>query len=591
MSVPHYRFVSKRASRLRRKPLAVCLGALIAGAGANASERVVARPDGDFVVPVTNCDDSGPGSLRDVLASAVDGDHIAFAAGIGCNVVSLTSGPIVIANDANGMPFGLLDITGLGREELTIDGGNLDRVFVHDAGAGASLTLRNLKITHGRGDGDGGCVLAHGSIALSDVEISDCTAGIVSGNAPQGNVPVRGGGLYAGNGATLENSVVSGNQVYGGVSYAYGGGIFAMNAITLTASTISNNAVHSDGGGSHGGGIAAGDLTERAQATITLVSSIVTGNTADSMCDFCGVRGGGVWTYGNSTFDGGEISANGASSAAGYGTGGGLYFRSRYGGPPVTATVTGTHFHCNSADDSGGGIGAGGDLIVSRADIDCNTATRDGGGIELLAGNLTLTDSTLAGNVAMGRGGGIFLFGYGDVAATNSTISGNVATNGGAIGNTYGSLHLANSTIAFNQAFEHGGGVYQRYAYYPFELRSTIVAGNTGTDGPEDIWPPGMTVTGSNSLVVAAAGVELPNDTLSADPLLQPLTMNGGSTLTHALGEGSPAIDAGSNDAFLDFDQRGEGFARVVGTEADIGAFEVQPAGPVDEIFADGFEP
>jgi hypothetical protein len=67
--------------------------------------------------------------------------------------------------------------------------------------------------------------------------------------------------------------------------------------------------------------------------------------------------------------------------------------------------------------------------------------------------------------------------------------------------------------------------------------------------------------------------------------------MNGGSTLTHALGEGSPAIDAGSNDAFLDFDQRGEGFARVVGTEADIGAFEVQPAGPVDEIFADGFEP
>src|SRR5439155_10155428 len=65
---------------------------------------------------------------------------------------------------------------------------------------------------------------------------------------------------------------------------------------------------------------------------------------------------------------------------------------------------------------------------------------------------------------------------------------------------------------------------------------------------------------------------------------------NGGPTMTHALLPGSPAISAGSNanlpaDTFdldgdantaepLPVDQRGVGFARVVNTTVDIGAFE-----------------
>jgi hypothetical protein len=42
---------------------------------------------------------------------------------------------------------------------------------------------------------------------------------------------------------------------------------------------------------------------------------------------------------------------------------------------------------------------------------------------------------------------------------------------------------------------------------------------------------------------------------------------------------GSPAIDAGDPSVEVDpeeFDQRGEGFARVAGGRVDIGAFEVQ---------------
>lgn len=51
---------------------------------------------------------------------------------------------------------------------------------------------------------------------------------------------------------------------------------------------------------------------------------------------------------------------------------------------------------------------------------------------------------------------------------------------------------------------------------------------------------------------------------------------------------GSPAIDAGANPFGLDTDQRGEGYARVIGPAADIGAYEVQT--PSDVIFINGFE-
>jgi hypothetical protein len=55
-----------------------------------------------------------------------------------------------------------------------------------------------------------------------------------------------------------------------------------------------------------------------------------------------------------------------------------------------------------------------------------------------------------------------------------------------------------------------------------------------------------------------------------------------------ALLPGSPAIDAGNNSNAPAYDQRGPGFARVVGSAIDIGAFEVQPATQVTHLGVSG---
>ena len=58
------------------------------------------------------------------------------------------------------------------------------------------------------------------------------------------------------------------------------------------------------------------------------------------------------------------------------------------------------------------------------------------------------------------------------------------------------------------------------------------------------------------------------------NPRLGPLADNGGSTLTHALLSGSPAINAGDNTGAPATDQRG--WPRIACGTTDIGAFEWQ---------------
>jgi hypothetical protein len=129
-------------------------------------------------------------------------------------------------------------------------------------------------------------------------------------------------------------------------------------------------------------------------------------------------------------------------------------------------------------------------------------------------------------------------------------------------------------------------------------LHNTLIAGNfrgaTGT-ARDDVYGP-LNPAGDYNLIGDGSGMTglsngvngnlVGNYAAPLDPLLGPLQDNGGPTQTMALLPGSPAIDAGNNAYATEWDQRGEGFPRVVGIldpdnpVIDIGAFEVQADGP-----------
>jgi parallel beta helix pectate lyase-like protein len=561
---------------LRRSSLALCFAAVLALPPAIAS-----------TITVSNCDDSGAGSLRDAVTSAISGDTIGFDATLACSTITLTSGAITIATGADGLPLTALEIQGPGRNALAIDGNYIDRVIAHEAGVGGALTISGLALHHGFTSGDGGCVLAEGAVDLSDVELTECSAGI----GGLGTIAVRGGALSVGDAASLSSSFVGDSTVNGGSGFAYGAGIFAGRSLSMDSSTVSGNFATSDTNATYGGGVSVGRRDMQMQGTLTVTLSDIQNNAAFSHCGYCPVRGGGAFVYGNTSMGASSISGNSAFSDAHYGAGGGLYFKSAFDAAPVGATLVYTNIGSNSADNDGGAIGASGDLQIIQATISGNSGLA-GGAIVQLAGTLTLYDSLMTGNIAQTNGGAVWLHGYGDVTVKNSTISENLAQgNGGAIANSYGSVHLTNATVTGNSANGLGGGVWFEYPYYALGIESTIVAGNMAGGSANDIFAPGGTVEGSHDLIVAAPGLDVPIDTISDDPLLLPLADNGGVTMTHALAQSSPAIDAGDNPLGLPNDQRGEGFVRSYGDAPDIGAFEVQPAAPFDRIFADGFDP
>jgi hypothetical protein len=181
-------------------------------------------PDGTLVV--TNCDDSGPGSLRDAVASAISGETIDLTQ-LSCSTITLTSGAIDVLLDD-------LSLTGPGAANLTIDGSSLDRVFTHN-GSG-TLRIDGLALTNGyyvsaTNYAEGGCVYSIGDLAVYGSAISHCTV--------SGSVYALGGGIYVYGDIHIVDSIVMGCLAEGTV--ADGGGVQVVGNAYLTHAQVTNN--------------------------------------------------------------------------------------------------------------------------------------------------------------------------------------------------------------------------------------------------------------------------------------------------------------------------------------------------------------
>jgi hypothetical protein len=227
-----------------------------------------------------------------------------------------------------------------------------------------------------------------------------------------------------------------------------------------------------------------------------------------------------------------------------------------------------------------------------------NVGSYQGGGI-YSAYHLTVSNSTISGNVAHGNGGGI----SSDSGSTgntldvaNSTITGNSATGtgGGAAVNGDQFVSFRYSTIVSNTADSTGyggimgGGIANR-GLVPFTVKNTIIAGNVnGNVAPvaDDTFGSialQYSLLGTNSgASITDNGNNLIGTGVPIDPHLGPLANNGGPTPTRALLPGSLAVNAGNPTAVAgangvpQYDQRGTLWSRVIGGRIDIGALESQ---------------
>ena len=227
-----------------------------------------------------------------------------------------------------------------------------------------------------------------------------------------------------------------------------------------------------------------------------------------------------------------------------------------------TLRLDGTTVIGNTSYGDGGGIYNGRNLEIAMSTISNNTAI-SGGGIAntgslwatgSAAGTATLSNVTISGNSATDTGGGIKNMGsdsyslYPTLMATNCTIYENSAPTGGGIYTELGTASLLN-TIAANSS--SGGNCYGAVSSMGYNLDS----GNTC----------GFTSVG---------------DIMDTDPLLGPLSIDWpGTTETHKLLSGSPAIDAADPINYACTDQRG--IIRPQGNAPDIGAYELVPPTPV----------
>ncbi|MEM9479358.1 MAG: HYR domain-containing protein [Verrucomicrobiota bacterium] len=373
-----------------------------------------------------------------------------------------------------------------------------------------------------------------------------------------------------------------------------GGGIFQISGdLTLEDCLISDNTAV------NGGGI-------RSDGTLTITRSGFIENTAE--------LAGGIFMQGASLcqITDSMISGNEATVFSG----GGIF---RAIGE---LTVRNTTITQNSANLVGGGfLSAIGDsaMTFDQCTFDSNSSTNGGGAIFNL-GVLTVANSTLHGNTSS-RGAGIFnttnglrsdgVTAIGGIATvTNSTISGNTATGrGGGIFNEEGAffpedphysfLYVENSTVFGNSSGNEGGGIFNRSQA---TIDNSIIAGNTATNNGPDVFDSGVSMTSNNANFIgdpSGAGTAFNADlnfgntsTTIADVLDVNLSDNGGSTFTHALAVGSPALDSGDNADIpadvldlngnmdtteaVPFDQRGSGFDRLINGLVDIGAYEEQ---------------
>jgi hypothetical protein len=209
---------------------------------------------------------------------------------------------------------------------------------------------------------------------------------------------------------------------------------------------------------------------------------------------------------------------------------------------------------------------------VTLRGIDARAST-SGNGVTLVAGNLTVNNSSLQGRLGMNAFGSssVVTINNSTVSSTETSAASDIAIRAG----SSTSLVINNSTIVASV----GKGIDMSSSSGTANVYSSIIVGATPVSGAS-------TNSGGTLLATSTANAGL----------AAAVANNGGTTRTFALLSGA-AIDGGSCAAatFPRYDQRyyfnGTSGTRAVGAACDAGAFESGAQDLLsDRLFTDGFE-
>lgn len=349
------------------------------------------------------------------------------------------------------------------------------------------------------------------------------------------NAPYAGGGLYnaPGSEAVVEDCEFTGNKLSRAYAHTTGSAIFNEGKIDINRCIVTGN------DGTYIGKAIANSrsLTRNADVTMSIRNSVIESN-----------HGGGVSN------------------------------QSRYGSK---LTIIASSIRYNSGRN-GGGVENSSTAKISDTTIAFNTSRTFGGGIYTTrwhdASSLELINSTISGNYSMAIG-----------APSSASVPG-----GGGIFAESGGVSIINSTVASNRSQTSGGGLLIGHEHFVSDaealIKNSIIAGNVSErsvfdDCSVDSSNAPITLVGNNIFgddtgcpQGEANAITVPADNIFRE-LFGVLRDNGGSTDTHALLPGSPAID-GADSVCTDID--GEAITRdqrgYLRNECDIGAFELAPA-------------
>lgn len=460
---------------------------------------------------VINQDDSGPGSLRQVLADAEQNDcsTISFASDVSeikldsQLEIPATSGMLTIGNDPNGPSP---------NHHVTISGQDKTRVFY--VNSGADVTFQNLTITRGYAwalsNEGGGIYNYRGTVTIgAETKVT-------------GNNAMSGGGIHCQGGTVIVNGTVSSN----GAGGFFGGGISnGESGMIVVNGTVSDNR------GVEGGGIG---NWEGGTVEVNSTGQIVRNWSSGS--------GGGIWNLQGTVIVRGMISDNTSLSDGGgikndYGTltlsgwvigntatrtGGGIYNSGTMTGTPNYG-IGNTPNNCtcvvtNAADSGPGSLRQilgnamvnGCNMILFDSNISSTITvagqlmppamalTIDGSAIGNRFRNMTISGGNRSGvfyvidgaevtfmgltiteGNAVYDGGGIFNNSGTVIIGNNCKVENNTASNyGGGIYNNQGTVTIKNGGIVSTNSAKYGGGIYTNYGRV---LVDGIVSGNTAT--------------------------------------------------------------------------------------------------------------